>query len=158
MPVARRLHARSDQCDAVGEGTGGSRAYLKAGQQERANSGDYRYSTGIVYNNFPWPDSPTDKPKQAIEQAAQHVLDARAKFPNATLADLYDPVTMPPELAKAHQQLDKAVDAAYGKTTFKSDAERVAFLFGLYQKYTSLLPADKPKRITRTKLKSQHAR
>ncbi|MFZ5697295.1 MAG: DNA methyltransferase [Pseudomonadota bacterium] len=110
---------------------------------------DFRYSVGIVYNNFPWPDSPTDKQKQTVERAAQQVLDARAKFPNATLADLYDPVTMPPELAKAHQQLDKAVDAAYGKTTFKSDAERVAFLFSLYQKYTSLLPADKPKKAGR---------
>ncbi len=112
---------------------------------------DYRYSAGIVYNNFPWPDSPTDKQKHAIEQAAQGVLDTRAKFPNAALADLYDPVTMPPELTKAHQQLDKVVDAAYGKTTFKSDAERVAFLFGLYQKYTSLLPTNKPKKAGRKK-------
>lgn len=104
---------------------------------------DYRYSNSIVYNNFPWPDAPTDKQKETIEKAAQGVLDARALFPKATLADLYDPVTMPPELAKAHQTLDKAVDAAYGKSSFKSDAERVAFLFGLYQKYTSLLPEGK---------------
>jgi hypothetical protein len=73
-------------------------------------------------------------------------LDTRTKFPKATLADLYDPLTMPPELVKAHQTLDRAVDAAYGKTNFKSDAERVAFLFELYQKYTSLLPTEsKPK-------------
>src|SRR3546814_8496009 len=74
---------------------------------------DYRYSAGIVYNNFPWPEAVDDKYRTAIETAAQSVLDARAKFPDATLADLYDPLTMPPALVKAHQQLDKAVDAAY---------------------------------------------
>ena len=78
------------------------------------------------------------------------MLDVRAKFQTgdqpATLADLYDPLTMPPELLKAHQKLDAAVDKAYersgGKKSYKSDAERVAFLFELYQKYTSLLPTD----------------
>jgi len=74
--------------------------------------------------------------KARIEAAAQGVLDARAKFPNATLADLYDPLTMPPELYKAHHALDRAVDAAYGKTTFKTEAERVAFLFERYQQLT----------------------
>ena len=75
------------------------------------------------------------------------MLDARAQFPQATLADLYDPLTMPPALVKAHQKLDAAVDAAYGKKSFKNDAERVAFLFELYRKYTSLLPKEsKPKR------------
>lgn len=97
---------------------------------------DYRYSNSIVYNNFPWPQNPTDKQKQAIEQAAQDVLDARAQFPDSSLADLYDPLTMPPALLKAHQKLDKAVDAAYGKTSFKTEAERVAFLFELYQQLT----------------------
>ena len=111
----------------------------------------YRYSKDIVYNNFPWPEAPTDKQKQAIEQAAQGVLDARAKFPKATLADLYDPLSMPPELVEAHQTLDRAVDAAYGKTKFKSDAERVAFLFELYQKYTSLLPAESKPRARKKK-------
>ena len=96
---------------------------------------DYRYSAGIVYNNFPWPENPTDKQKQAIETAAQEVLDARAQFPDSSLADLYDPLTMPPALLKAHQKLDRAVDSAYGKTRFNTEAERVAFLFGLYQKY-----------------------
>ena len=109
---------------------------------------DYSYSPA-VYNNFPWPDSPTDAQKQKIESAAQAVLDARAEFPESSLADLYDPLTMPPVLVKAHQKLDVAVDAAYGKTTFKSDAERVAFLFELYQKYTSLLPAESAKPIRR---------
>jgi type I restriction-modification system DNA methylase subunit len=111
--------------------------------------GDYRYSNTIVYNNFPWPENPTEKQKQAIETAAQTVLDARAQFPESTLADLYDPLTMPPVLLKAHQQLDKAVDAAYGKTNFQTEAQRVAFLFELYQKYTSLFPPEKQKRRKR---------
>ncbi|MHB8844710.1 MAG: class I SAM-dependent DNA methyltransferase [Nitrospirota bacterium] len=100
----------------------------------------YRYSGSMVYNNFPWPSDPTDKQKSAIEDAAQRILDARAAHLDASLADLYDPVAMPPDLRKAHQALDKAVDAAYGKKTFASDADRVAFLFELYHKYTSLLP------------------
>jgi hypothetical protein len=78
------------------------------------------------------------------------VLDARLQFPDSSLADLYDPDTMPQALMKAHQGLDRAVDASYSKKSFASDAERVAFLFELYQKYTSLLPsqskASKPKR------------
>jgi hypothetical protein len=100
-----------------------------------------RYSYApAVYNNFPWPVDLTANQKQKIETAAQGVLDARAQFPDSSLADLYDPLTMPPALVKAHQQLDAAVDAAYGKRNFKNDAERVAFLFALYQQYTSLLP------------------
>jgi hypothetical protein len=96
---------------------------------------DYRYSNTIVYNNFPWPENPGDKQKQDIEAAAQAVLDARTQFPDASLADLYDPLTMPPVLLKAHQKLDKAVDAAYGKKTFPTEAARVAFLFELYENY-----------------------
>ena len=113
----------------------------------------------MVYNNFPWPDlSDDDKHRAAIEAAAQAVLDARARFPDATLADLYDPLTMPPALVKAHAALDKAVDAAYlaaekaaGRKPPKlsTDAERVAFLFERYQALTSLLPADKPKKPAR---------
>ncbi|MCL2381575.1 MAG: methylase [Treponema sp.] len=98
---------------------------------------DYRYSKDIVYNNFPWPN-PTEKQKASVEKAAQDVLDARAKFPNASLADLYDPVAMPPVLAKAHQKLDKAVEAAYGRS-FEDDSQRVAFLFELYQKLSGEL-------------------
>jgi hypothetical protein len=109
---------------------------------------DYRYSAGIVYNNFPWPENPSEKDKQSIEIAAQVVLDARAKFPDSSLADLYDPLTMPPILLKAHQQLDKAVDAAYGKKKFKTEAERVAFLFELYQKYISSLPVKDERKPT----------
>jgi hypothetical protein len=101
---------------------------------------DYRYSNSLVYNNFPWPEPP-DMQKDAISRAAQGVLDARAKFPGSTLADLYDPVTMPPELARAHADLDKAVDKAYGKTAFASEMERVAFLFERYEALTRpLLP------------------
>ncbi len=98
----------------------------------------YSYSNTIVYNNFPWPE-PTEKQQAAIETAAQAVLDTRAQYPSATLADLYDPLTMPPDLVKAHQTLDKAVDAAYGKTGFKTEAERVAFLFERYQQLTAPL-------------------
>jgi hypothetical protein len=112
---------------------------------------DYRYSSGIVYNNFPWPENPSDKQKQAIEIAAQTVLDARAQFPDSSLADLYDPLTIPPLLLKAHQTLDKAVDVAYGKTNFKTEAERVAFLFELYQKYTTLFPIVKLKKGSKAK-------
>ncbi len=92
---------------------------------------DYSYSNTIVYNNFPWP-TPTNAQKTKIEKCAQAVLDAREEFPTSTLADLYDPLTMPPALLKAHQQLDKAVDLAYGKRKFKSESERVSFLFELY--------------------------
>jgi len=121
---------------------------------------DYRYSAGIVYNNFPWPEPLDDKARAAIDTMAQGVLDARAAFPGSTLADLYDPLTMPPALTKAHRQLDRAVDAAYTAAEkaadrkapkFDSDATRVAFLFERYQALTSLLPVAKPKkpRVTR---------
>ncbi|MDP1655891.1 MAG: class I SAM-dependent DNA methyltransferase [Hylemonella sp.] len=115
----------------------------------------FRYSKDIVYNNYPWPEVLTDIQRQAIETAAQAVLDARAQFPGSSLADLYDPLTMPPALLKAHQNLDAAVDKAYeasgGKKSYKSDAERVAFLFELYQKYTSLLPVAPVKKGRKTK-------
>ena len=102
---------------------------------------DYRYSGQIVYNNFPWPEAPTDVQKRKIEAAAQGILEARAAHPTASLADLYDPLSMPAELVKAHRELDSAVDAAYGRKSFRDDAERVAFLFELYERYTSLLPS-----------------
>ena len=118
-----------------------------------------QYSTGIIYNNFPWPgfagESLIDKHRQAIEHAAQCVLDARAKFAGASLADLYDPRSMPPALLKAHHKLDTAVDAAYqpsgGKKTYASDAERVAFLFELYQRVTSLLPLPTTKKTIKAR-------
>jgi hypothetical protein len=95
----------------------------------------YRYSKDIVYNNFPWP-TPTDQQKAKIEQTAQAILDARALYPEASLADLYDEVTMPPELRKAHQANDKAVMQAYGfpvKDFTESDC--VAELFKMYNDY-----------------------
>ena len=97
---------------------------------------DYRYSAKIVYNNFPWP-TPTDAQKSKIEQTAQAILDARAKYPNCSLADLYDELTMPPELRKAHQDNDKAVMEAYcfnWRTMTESDC--VAELFKMYQRLT----------------------
>jgi len=94
---------------------------------------DYRYSAGIVYNNFPWPADVPEKRRDMVCNASQGVLEARAKFPDATLADLYDPLSMPPVLARAHHALDKAVDAAYGRRRFNSEAERVSFLFELYE-------------------------
>lgn len=97
----------------------------------------YRYSKDIVYNNYPWPENPTEKQVQAIETAAQKVLDVRAEFPNSSLADLYDPLTMPPTLVKAHNELDKAVDLAYRPQPFTSEANRMVYLFELYEKYTA---------------------
>ena len=98
---------------------------------------DYRYSKEVVYNNFPWP-TPTEQQKQKIEQTAQAILDARALYPGSSLADLYDELTMPPELRKAHHQNDMAVMQAYGFTkgsdAYKSEAACVAELMKLYQK------------------------
>jgi hypothetical protein len=99
----------------------------------------FRYSKDIVYNNFPWPENPSDKQIKAIEIAAQKVLDTRQQFPNSSLADLYDPLTMPPALVKAHNALDKAVDLAYRPQAFTSDSNRMEFLFNLYEKYIANL-------------------
>lgn len=95
----------------------------------------YRYSKDIVYNNFPW-CNPTDEQKAKIEETAQAILDARAKYPNSSLADLYDETVMPPELRKAHQANDRAVMAAYGFSTKMTESECVAELFKLYEKLT----------------------
>ena len=101
---------------------------------------DFRYSGTLVYNNFPWPQ-PTPAQAHAIENAAQRVLDVRTLFPGSTLADLYDPLTMPPVLLKAHQTLDRAVDAAYRKQPFDTERHRVEHLFALYQQLTAPLLA-----------------
>ena len=94
---------------------------------------DYRYSKDIVYNNFPWP-SPTPEQKEKIVKTAQGILDARDLYPDSSLADLYDPLTMPPELRKAHQLNDKAVMQAYGMPIKETDeAACVAWLMRLYQ-------------------------
>jgi len=111
----------------------------------------FRYSKDIVYNNYPWPENPSDKQVKAIETAAQKVLDARLQFPNSSLADLYDPLTMPPALVKAHNELDKAVDLAYRPQAFTSEANRMVFLFELYEKFTAdLFTKEKPKKTKKT--------
>ena len=95
---------------------------------------DYRYSRDIVYNNFPWPSS-TEEQKQKIEQTAQDILDARALYPDASLADLYDDVTMPVELRTAHQKNDRAVMEAYGFPVKEfSESDCVAELMKMYQR------------------------
>ena len=109
----------------------------------------YRYSINIVYNNYPWPQNPSDKQRQAVEAAAQGVLDARALYPQATLADLYDPLTMPAELVKAHTALDRAVDTAYAYKGGKDDASRVAYLFAQYQQLATPLAETPPAKRTR---------
>ena len=96
---------------------------------------DYRYSKDIVYNNFPW-CTPTPEQKAKIEQTAQAILDARAKYPDCSLADLYDELTMPPELRKAHQMNDLAVMAAYGFDRKITESECVAELMKMYKKLT----------------------
>jgi hypothetical protein len=99
----------------------------------------YRYSNNLVYNNFPFPAEPSGKQKERVERAAQTVLDAREMYPEATLADLYDPNTMPRDLLDAHRAVDEAVDACYGSRRFKTDLERLEFLFDLYRQYTDPL-------------------
>lgn len=98
---------------------------------------DYRYSKDLVYNNFPWPIKPSEKNKKRVEEKAQNVLDVRDEFPESSLADLYDPLTMPPKLIKAHQGLDKAVDMCYRKKAFTTENTRIEYLFDLYNGYTS---------------------
>lgn len=101
---------------------------------------DYSYSNTVVYNNFPWP-TPTPAQKARIEKTAQAILDARAKYPDSSLADLYDELTMPPELRKAHQENDKAVMEAYGfDWRHMTESDCVAELMKLYQK---LIDAEK---------------
>ena len=98
---------------------------------------DYRYSKEVVYNNFPWPD-PTEAQRAKIEQTAQGILDARALYPNCSLADLYDEATMPPELRTAHQKNDRAVMEAYGFWgKLNSESACVAELMKLYQQLTA---------------------
>jgi hypothetical protein len=116
----------------------------------------YRYSIGIVYNNFPWPE-PSAPQRAAVAKAATAILDARAAHPGATLADLYDPLSMPPNLVSAHATLDRAVDAAYGQRAgFATEAARLAFLLKLYQALVAPLDAtpSRPRgRAPRTRVK-----
>lgn len=103
---------------------------------------DFRYSNSIVYNNFPFPPSPTAAQKNKVEEAAQAVLDTRAKYPGSSLADLYDPVTMPPDLVRAHAALDKAVDLCYRPQPFGSELARIEFLFELYEQLSAPMFGD----------------
>lgn len=96
----------------------------------------YRYSKEVVYNNFPWPQDITEAQKERVETAAQAVLDARVNYPESSLADLYDPLTMPPDLVRAHKSLDKAVDLCYRPQPFENEMERMGFLFNLYEEIT----------------------
>lgn len=109
---------------------------------------DYSYSPA-VYNNFPWAIDVTETQRERVEGAAQEVLTAREKFPESSLADLYDPVTMPPALAKAHEALDRAVDRCYRKDPFTSDRQRVEHLFSLYEQLTAPLATEKKPRKKR---------
>lgn len=114
---------------------------------------DYSYSP-TVYNTFPWPE-PTDKQRAEIEAFAQAVLDARAAWPASSLADLYDPEAMPPNLRKAHAALDDAIDRLYRKKPFDSDRDRVEHLFGLYEKLVNPLEADAEKQNKRVARRSK---
>lgn len=110
---------------------------------------DFRYSNTIVYNNFPWPLKPTDEIVNLCNLSANEILEARLAHPESNLASLYDPLSTPIDLLKAHERNDKAVDKAYGYKGKDDDASRVAFLFKLYEEQTSLLPTTdtKTKRI-----------
>ena len=105
----------------------------------------------IVYNNFPWSENVTDEQKSRVEKGAQNVLNARAKFPDSTLADLYDPDTMPKALVDAHRNLDEAVDRCYRSQPFNSELERLEYLFTLYRKYTEPLTLMAEKKTKRSR-------
>jgi hypothetical protein len=111
----------------------------------------FRYSKDIVYNNFAFPENPTKKQIEKVEEKAQKVLDVRKNYPNSSLADLYSPLTMPPDLVKAHQELDKAVDLCYRSQSFENETKRIEFLFELYSKYTAPLLNEKPSKKTKSK-------
>ncbi len=99
----------------------------------------YRYSAQIVYNNFPWPE-PSEEEKLKIEETAKGILDAREKYPDSSFADLYDEVTMPPDLRRAHEANDRAVMKAYGFKTSLAEPEIVARLMELYRELTADSP------------------
>jgi hypothetical protein len=106
----------------------------------------YRYSNRLVYNNYPWPQGVSSERRGDVEEAAQDVLDARKKFPESTLADLYDPLAMPSSLVKAHAELDRTVEMCYRPKPFESDRQRVEHLFSLYEKLTAPLITSAKKR------------
>jgi hypothetical protein len=100
---------------------------------------DYRYSKDIVYNNFPWPEEPTEKQRERVVKAAEKVLEVRKNHPASSLADMYNPLLNPVDLVKAHRELDKAVDLCYRSQPFTDEMNRMAFLFELYRKYDNPL-------------------
>jgi hypothetical protein len=113
---------------------------------------DYRYSIGIVYNTYPWPEA-TDPQRARIQSLAQAVLDVRAQFSTSTLADLYDVDAMPWQLRKAHRALDRAVDKLYRSAPFTGDRDRAEHLFGLYERLVAPLTAPNaapPKRLRKS--------
>ena len=114
---------------------------------------DYRYSTRLVYNNFPWPTGVTEKRIHAVQTAATHVLMARGLYPDSSPADLYDPNTMPLELSKAHAELDRAVDKCYRSETFHGDRQRMEYLLWRYREITEPMAVsmEPKKRIRRTR-------
>jgi hypothetical protein len=112
----------------------------------------FRYSNTIVYNNYPFPKNASPAQKQKVEQAAKKVLNVRAHYPDSSLADLYDPLSMPPDLVKAHQTLDKAVDLCYRPQAFANELSRIEYLFGLYEQLTApMIKVEKQKRKTKAK-------
>jgi type I restriction-modification system DNA methylase subunit len=98
---------------------------------------DFRYSLGVVYNNFPWPEEIAEIQRKKVEEKSGEVLEARKEFPESNLADLYDSLSMPKKLRKAHQELDKAVDLCYRKQKFDNENQRIEFLFERYNKLTN---------------------
>ncbi|MCX6150004.1 MAG: hypothetical protein NTX22_05725 [Ignavibacteriales bacterium] len=107
----------------------------------------FQYSNTIVYNNFPWPENPTDKQNERVEKAVSQMLSVREKYfaKGSSLADLYDPVAMPKDLVDAHKEIDDAVDNCYRKEKFTSELQRLEYLFDLYKKYTQPLVHEKKK-------------
>ncbi len=106
----------------------------------------FQYSSSIVYNNFPWPQNISRYQKKKVEEDAEIIFKIRKDFSQSSLAVLYDPFSMPPELIKAHQKLDKSVELCYRSQPFTSDSKRMEFLFELYEKYTfGLFAEEKPK-------------
>jgi hypothetical protein len=97
---------------------------------------DIRYSKDLVYNNYPWPISPDEKKVNRIMKLAQNILNIRDLYPGSSLADLYNPLTMPQDLLKAHKELDKEVDLCYRPEPFLTESDRIEFLFQLYVLYT----------------------
>ena len=118
---------------------------------------DYRYSIGLVYNTFPLPPGFAEADTSSLEPLARAVLDARTAHPGATLADLYDPDLMPPNLRRAHQELDRAVDRLYRRKRFTSERERVEYLFALYERLQAPLAAQAAGG-RRTRRRARHSR